>query len=1138
MASKNSDNELFIFLKNHNFGKYFANFKNQGAHDVIDILDGVDKDVLTNDIGMSLLEANRFMKMVENYKKPTIEEDIEELSRLQSKRLKMDINYQLFTTLQPPLNVISSINTTELRYYDLVNMICIRERDILGEELTVELYSCEGYPLATYPGAYIRKLSDWCLEEYNDNRLLYAIPRPKIYTDCQIMHTTNKLPKGKDKVHVLTIDYTIKTNCCKGTYYELCNSIQEITGIPAHLIQIKANNELIFKPTTDHSLSTLNVPIIKGSVIEFFTPQEFWESLWCNNFSFVQYHPCWHNQQSKYGISQFFSCLYSLSDWMYENNNDRLCLETLGHIRSITGCPPLIHSLYLLFSKINITLPHIAAITEVLMHLFQNIKPKQYKEKGFIGAVVQDSEVAEYTNLFWAFLISRAEVYHGNTENFETISLIDNASGKKLENPLAVTNSPGKHIIDKKYYKGEKENAEITLWFKRLTTSFLTDEAVVWKRVQMHPCGVDLTPEWKQLTIEFKNYPPLCIQAPLLVKSSECTPPAMLPINNVEIGVYISDAKDGSRNYIYFDVLTGKENLFDVDILDKVLKSNPPKCMDILKQCNRKPRDDMGRLTRDPEEVTLVLLDTSGSMKHEYENGKTRCEAVIEAFIAFSDRTNAYDLKHAIGLVLFTENSTLEYPISENIKEFSDKFTSFPSGQMTAIYKAINFAIQEFHGFDLSYPQYSHVQKRILCLTDGDDNSSKLTAEQATNMLLKHRIIMDTVILSNELTYTHYIAKASGGYSFRPKSCAELLAIFENEPMLTLSMRKQVKSLLSPCDDSDPVLLQSKGKVNKADIQFSHTMSMMQLLTGLNTEQLCDGWLTNDISSSFDETTEHVTPEKLEKPSITMHKCLTYAMRQKHLGKIVYTVTHTKRLLQELAYYATEPHESFQIFPCEESIDFWQLILTGPSHTCYEGGIFHLFIEFTDKYPSKPPNIRFITPIYHCNINQAGKVCHSILDRYYTPGIRLKEILNYVYGLLLDPAPDDPLDTVKATELKFNPNMYTANARAYTAKHAKQYKTTIDLKMKILMKAESYDGDMYQSDYVCPLTGELFVDPCNNNEGETYEREAIESHIKSGCEYDPFSFLPLKEEDLRPNKSIKKIVDQYRKDITDEAKMK
>ena len=358
--------------------------------------------------------------------------------------------------------------------------------------------------------------------------------------------------------------------------------------------------------------------------------------------------------------------------------------------------------------------------------------------------------------------------------------------------------------------------------------------------------------------------------------------------------------------------------------------------------------------------------------------------------------------------------------------------------------------------------------------------------------------------------------------------------------MLSMLMRKHTKPLLTPCDDSDPKLTQNipddLPSISTPSLQLIQRMQLVMRSSQPLLDR--DSWLTNEISSDFDEIIDHVLQDKLQKTFITMHKCLAFAMRQKHLGNIVYNVAHTKRLLQELAHYATNPHASFEIFPCEESIDFWQLILVGPNETCYEGGIFHLYIEFSDKYPAKPPNIRFITPIYHCNINEAGKVCHSILDRFYGPGLRIRGILNYVYGLLMEAAPDDPLDSVKASELKLNQASYWKNARDYTTQHAMQYRTKIDLRMKILQKnLTTSTGNAPQVEFICPLTGELFVDPVCNNEGDSYEREAILAHLRSGCEYDPFTRLLLKEDDLRPNLFIIKMVEQYNKDIEKEGKM-
>lgn len=50
------------------------------------------------------------------------------------------------------------------------------------------------------------------------------------------------------------------------------------------------------------------------------------------------------------------------------------------------------------------------------------------------------------------------------------------------------------------------------------------------------------------------------------------------------------------------------------------------------------------------------------------------------------------------------------------------------------------------------------------------------------------------------------------------------------------------------------------------------------------------------------------------------------------------------------------------------------------------------------------------TKVYHCNVNSVGRICHNIFDRNYSAHITMREILDAVYGLLIAPEPEDPLD--------------------------------------------------------------------------------------------------------------------------------
>ena len=93
-------------------------------------------------------------------------------------------------------------------------------------------------------------------------------------------------------------------------------------------------------------------------------------------------------------------------------------------------------------------------------------------------------------------------------------------------------------------------------------------------------------------------------------------------------------------------------------------------------------------------------------------------------------------------------------------------------------------------------------------------------------------------------------------------------------------------------------------------------------------------------------------------------------------------------------------------------------------------------MQFTSDWPLTAPVIRMITPIKHCNINNYGRICHSILDRNYISTISISTILECVYGLLLNPDVTDPLDTNLALMYYEATGAYEANIMRYVNKHA------------------------------------------------------------------------------------------------------
>ena len=56
-------------------------------------------------------------------------------------------------------------------------------------------------------------------------------------------------------------------------------------------------------------------------------------------------------------------------------------------------------------------------------------------------------------------------------------------------------------------------------------------------------------------------------------------------------------------------------------------------------------------------------------------------------------------------------------------------------------------------------------------------------------------------------------------------------------------------------------------------------------------------------------------------------------------------------------------------------------------------------------------------------MNSQGRICHSVFDRNYSPALTFRHIIDCVYGLILTPEPEDPLDNVIASLPKYLPEV-------------------------------------------------------------------------------------------------------------------
>lgn len=115
------------------------------------------------------------------------------------------------------------------------------------------------------------------------------------------------------------------------------------------------------------------------------------------------------------------------------------------------------------------------------------------------------------------------------------------------------------------------------------------------------------------------------------------------------------------------------------------------------------------------------------------------------------------------------------------------------------------------------------------------------------------------------------------------------------------------------------------------------------------------------------------------------------------------------RIQKELAEITLDPPCNCSAGPKEDNLYEWTSTIMGPEDSPYAGGVFFLQISFPEEYPFKPPKVRFKTRIYHCNIDNQGKICLDILKDNWSPALTISKVLLSICSLLTDANPSDPL---------------------------------------------------------------------------------------------------------------------------------
>eukprot|EP01057_Protomagalhaensia_wolfi_P003952 Protomagalhaensia_wolfi_Nauph_80__3951@NODE_4003_length_660_cov_588_111111_g3170_i0_p1_GENE_NODE_4003_length_660_cov_588_111111_g3170_i0NODE_4003_length_660_cov_588_111111_g3170_i0_p1_ORF_typecomplete_len170_score21_81UQ_con/PF00179_26/1_2e49ProkE2_B/PF14461_6/7_1e06_NODE_4003_length_660_cov_588_111111_g3170_i062571 len=133
----------------------------------------------------------------------------------------------------------------------------------------------------------------------------------------------------------------------------------------------------------------------------------------------------------------------------------------------------------------------------------------------------------------------------------------------------------------------------------------------------------------------------------------------------------------------------------------------------------------------------------------------------------------------------------------------------------------------------------------------------------------------------------------------------------------------------------------------------------------------------------------------------------------------------------------------FSVGLVDDDLMKWRVAFTGPPDSPYEGGILTATLKFPDDFPNNPPEMVFVSPMFHPNVYPDGKVCISILhppgtdvfneqesaDERWRPIISVESIILSVQSMLDEPNLESPANVDAAKMMRERPKDYKRKIR-------------------------------------------------------------------------------------------------------------
>lgn len=95
----------------------------------------------------------------------------------------------------------------------------------------------------------------------------------------------------------------------------------------------------------------------------------------------------------------------------------------------------------------------------------------------------------------------------------------------------------------------------------------------------------------------------------------------------------------------------------------------------------------------------------------------------------------------------------------------------------------------------------------------------------------------------------------------------------------------------------------------------------------------------------------------------------------------------------------------------DDNIYDWKFVLAGPENSLYQGYNFEFSMKIPNNYPNSPPDVKFISPILHINVNTNGDICLDLLKDNWSSAQSIIKIIMSLRLLLAEPNIDDPFNS-------------------------------------------------------------------------------------------------------------------------------